>query len=543
MLRERLLDFGFTRDEAEVYVFLSKMGPCPARIVARRFDINRMKAYRILKALEERDLVDRIIGRPVKFVATPLKGTLKRYIEEMKVKISVLEKSEKEIIENWEKISSRIEASLEEPRFRIFQGRQQIYDLLVQMCGRAKTEVRIVTTINDLSRLSLLSIDDKLKALAHDGTRIRVLTQIKEHEFEEVENYIDFVEARHIILPAPIRFAIIDENETLTTVAMDDSMSMTTQEDTGLWTNASSYVTVMKVFFDALWRLAPEAQEIVEAMKTGRVPQELRIIRTQEDYNEIFREMIKQSKSEVDIMVNRIQDLPITIQDLQAALERNTKIRILTQIDLGSLPEINSISELALVMHNSTSTELLLLITDGRELLLNIPYWETMGLAVWSNLKAYVDTMIQVFEDYWKDGNPSQEIISKLTTQQVLLETSKRIKNAFDQTGWFVEVPGNMVGRSSVNHFFRLVAKNPDRPDKPLGLDLLIEGEAIGQIIKLSAKKMDLKPAIIVLASTKPFEKEEAKLAELYGIKLIYASDTKKLATKISDEANKSVKN
>ena len=80
-LSEKLIDFGFTKDEAEVYVFLSSMGPSPARVVSRRFDINRMRAYRTLKSLEEKGLVERIIGRPMRFVANPLQESLSRYID------------------------------------------------------------------------------------------------------------------------------------------------------------------------------------------------------------------------------------------------------------------------------------------------------------------------------------------------------------------------------------------------------------------------------------------------------------------------------
>ena len=39
-LSEKLIDFGFTKEEAEVYVFLSSMGPSPARVISRRFDIH-----------------------------------------------------------------------------------------------------------------------------------------------------------------------------------------------------------------------------------------------------------------------------------------------------------------------------------------------------------------------------------------------------------------------------------------------------------------------------------------------------------------------
>jgi sugar-specific transcriptional regulator TrmB len=55
-LSERLLDFGFTQEEAEVYVFLSSMGPTPARLIARRFDINRMKAYQTSRPERKRSL-------------------------------------------------------------------------------------------------------------------------------------------------------------------------------------------------------------------------------------------------------------------------------------------------------------------------------------------------------------------------------------------------------------------------------------------------------------------------------------------------------
>lgn len=85
----------------------------------------------------------------------------------------------------------------------------------------------------------------------------------------------------------------LDEKETLATVSMDDSMSMTTQEDTGLWTDASSYVTVMKIFLNYLWRLSLEAREIVDAIKTGRELEEIRIIRTEKEYQETFSNIMR----------------------------------------------------------------------------------------------------------------------------------------------------------------------------------------------------------------------------------------------------------
>ena len=100
-------------------------------------------------------------------------------------------------------------------------------------------------------------------------------------------------------MPTPIRFAIIDGRETLTTVAMDDSMSMTTKADTGLWTNASSYVAAMRIFFDALWNLAPDAESMMDSIKTGEPNKEIITYTSHGEYASIFRDMIGRA-SQID---------------------------------------------------------------------------------------------------------------------------------------------------------------------------------------------------------------------------------------------------
>ena len=160
------------------------------------------------------------------------------------------------------------------------------------MCDKAEEEVRLVTTTRDLARLSLWGVDDRFKALTQKGKKVRVLTQIDAEGLKDVEPYLGLVEARHVTLSAPIRFAIIDGRETLTTVAMDDSMSMTTKADTGLWTDASSYVAAMRIFFDALWSLAPEAESMIRSIQTGEPSQEIITYMTNEEYAKLFRDMI-----------------------------------------------------------------------------------------------------------------------------------------------------------------------------------------------------------------------------------------------------------
>jgi len=537
-LVERLRDFGFTRDEAEIFVFLLRAGPCPASVVARRFEISRMKAYRALKELEEKGLVHRIMGRPVRFVAAPLKETLDRYIDEVRGKLERLEEGEREITESWERLSRRVEPSLEEPRFRIFQGRQQIYDLIQKMGERAAKEVIVLTTANDLTRLSLLGIDDDLKALARRGAQVRVLTPVFKENLGDVEGLLDGVEVRSASLPAPMRIVVVDDNEALTTVAMDDTMSVTTQDDTGLWTNASSYIKAMKVFLEALWGMAPDAGAVIESIKTGREPQEIRIITTRKVFVETFSGMIERSESTIDMVVEHIRDLPVSLRFLMERAERDLRIRLLTQVDIESLNDVKAVSESVVVKHRVVSSEFMLVIVDDGEVVLRLPGWRVAGYAVWSNLKAYVDTMSQVFEDYWGEGSPAEEVISNLVGQKYRSETLGIIRDALKNAGWIVESPGYLKGKSGATHPFSLVARRPGAPDEPMGIEVLPEGKVFGSLIEHSVKSSDLKSATIFLATTGKIRREEIELAELYGIKLIQAPEVRLLVAKMLNEAH-----
>ena len=540
-LSERLLGFGFTKEEAKVYIFLSGMGHCPARVISRRFDANRMKTYRTLKSLEEKGVVQRIMGRPVRFVAIPLGETLRQHIDGLKSKLSDLEKSEAEILDELEKLSNREQPVLEEPRFRFFQGRQQIYEQLIQMSQRSMNEINIVTTGSDLNRLALMGIDDRLQAMAKAGRKICLLTQVDGPEFMDVKYYTDFAEVRHITLPAAIRFLIIDNSETLTTVAMDDSMSMTTQDDTGLWTNAKGYVMSIKVFFDALWSLAPEAETILEAVRTGQPPPEINVIRTREEFEDILKRMVDQSTSTMDVMIERIGHIPAMVRELQEAQERGVKIRVITQLESESLSEIRELAKFTHVMPKTTSTDLFLAVIDDREALLHIPPWEATGKSVWSNIGAYVETMNRLFLDYWGRGEPAEVAISRLVSQRDLTEALSQLKSSLVEHGWTVESPGKIKGVSGVNYDFNLVARKAS-PETTFGMDLLLkEKVAFETIIRMGAQIMDLKPARVLIASPNPFETGEKEIAKLYGVQLVSEPDLMELAGEIDKKVERDI--
>ena len=539
-LEESLREFGFSEEEARIYIFISRMGPSPAGVVSRRFNINRMRAYRALKSLEERGLVYSIMGRPVRYAAAPVKSVLDERITEMRERLSSMEEGHKRILEDWVKLSVEVGEPSQGPRFRVYQGRQRIYNLLAQMLNRAVEAVDIVATPRDLVRMSLWGIDDELKEIASSGVQVRILTQVEERDYEDLEGYMD-LDVHHVIFPAPIRSVTVDNGETLTTVAMDDSMSMTTRDDSGFWTDAPGFVASMRIFFDALWSTTNGASVVIRALRTGVAPEEIRVIRSREEYLRAFSEMVGRSESTVDLMERRVEAIHLTFDDLKALSDRGVKTRILTQVDSISLAEGRKLGEVASVVHSSMPSYMELLIVDHRETLMNIPRAASPSQAVWSNMDAYVETMNNVFQDYWRSGLPIQQVISEMSERETFHESLDKVVRSLESAGLQVDMPGQIVGGSGAVHFFSLAARSPGPEGRYAGIDILIRGDAFSQIIKRGSRSKDLRDAVLLIGSMKEFSEEEEGLAKLYGVRLIYGGDEEELGSRILEEVTGSI--
>lgn len=518
-LHERLAEYGFGKEEAETYVFLAAMGPTSASTVAKRFNYNRMKAYRLLKNLEEDGLVHSVVGRPVRYVVAPIEGVVNSCIEEASKRLSDLKKSQPTIIEEIRKLANMEQRELEEPRFRMYQGRRQVYELLASMCERSEREMSLITTPQDLLRLSLWGFDEKLLRLKGSGRKVRLMTRVDDDNLSEIWEFSKKIDVRHIVIQTPIRFALVDD-ETLSSVAMDDSMSMTTQNDTGLWTNSRSFVSTMKTFYDALWSMAPEATTVIKTILTGERPYEFRTIRSFEEYREKFREMLERSAQSVDIIVKSVQDLPSPVP----SNEPEKRVRVLTGIAVSDSAELSRVMRCSEVKDPGATTDLSLLIVDGEETLLATSGQNLKGQAIWSNLDSYVDTMRVVFEGYWRRGKPAQDVYREVVEQQNYNEVQDLVTELLVENGLSVERDAAVRGASGVEYPFNIVFSDPGNPVNVFGLNLIIGEDVFSQVFELSARKMDIN-AKVVLASIKPFPEEIISLGKLYGITLIQ-SDT-----------------
>ena len=263
---KKLTKYGLSTDEAEIYIQLLLMGPSPAGALSKAIKINRMKAYRTLKRLEEKGFVETIIERPLRFSAKPLEELIGGFMEKERERLESLEITSKELETEWDNLREYHETPDTGPKFRILGGRRQVMEQIAQVCARAERSIFLMTTQNDLFRLSYSGLTETLTELSGKGVEIRILSHITGLDVD-IGEYFGVSEMRHTTFPATMRFVIVDEREALTTFTMDDSMSMTTKDDLGLWIDAPDYVKAISSSMDAIWDDSVPASDVISELK------------------------------------------------------------------------------------------------------------------------------------------------------------------------------------------------------------------------------------------------------------------------------------
>jgi HTH-type transcriptional regulator, sugar sensing transcriptional regulator len=237
-IKDELLKFGLTSNQAKVYIYLGKSGPRTAPEVFKTLGFPRTETYYILNTLQNRGIVSSNLSSPVKYSALPLEQTFLALLDAEKEKIKALSQQTKEISALWEQIPAfTVEtAGNDAEKLQMIQGQPQIFSKLGNMINNHKEEILIFGSIKDLSRLYHSNILDSLPnsildlkiivspaktmpAFAEkiDKRRIRLLPESKQDNqcfvIKDREEIVIFL--RNAIYPSNDIFAIWSDSKAL----------------------------------------------------------------------------------------------------------------------------------------------------------------------------------------------------------------------------------------------------------------------------------------------------------------------------------------
>ena len=269
---DKLVEYGLTERESKVYIHVAKRGPCPAGEIARALFIRRGQTYNILKALQEKGLVEAVAGRPIKFSAISLPKAIDVLLEAHKQKERLMEKIKPELLSMWQSALIARTEEVEEEKFQFLKGIEGIYRKALEIIDEGKSNLTMIASEPALFHVDRLGVLEKMREVTRRDMEVRVLAEVTPRVREIVEHMGKIGTKSFDDYPSP-HFLIVNGKEMLFLTRPLESVDP--RDATAIWTNSPMLIKTMQHLFESVWssgRWASEVLATVEPRARGKVP-------------------------------------------------------------------------------------------------------------------------------------------------------------------------------------------------------------------------------------------------------------------------------
>jgi len=248
-----LIEIGFTKTQAKVYLTLLKFGETDAKTLSKKTDIPTPEVYRTINELQKRSLVEKEITVPSKFIATPIGFGLQMMMAQKVQQYAKIQKKIKHFLRKNQ--SCPLKASpIQEYKLIMVEGRERIMQMITLEHDCVQQSVDILTTLQRLLQILDFSFQNHMEALERE-VKYRVVV-------EKPIGRIIFPESIHVLLAKPTFVLRLSVSPLKTNGAIFDEKEVTFSfypskplgESSIIWTNHTSFLSMFQDQFDKTWK-------------------------------------------------------------------------------------------------------------------------------------------------------------------------------------------------------------------------------------------------------------------------------------------------
>jgi sugar-specific transcriptional regulator TrmB len=265
----RLIGFGLSEKEAQLYLHLLKYGPKPPSLLAKSLKTYREDVYRTLTGLIDKGMVNPSLETPTVYAAVELDIALDAALKKREAELREMETRKQEL----EELSKqqRFRQSDEFATFRIIKSIKELVTVTLSLLASCKEEVEFVFPPEAVVMVSLFGINEGSKQVVERGGRIRGIVDITYSTIEATQELLDIGEdISHLPQYRGLYFAVVDRKISVSAINVDIRRVSLDEPITMLWTDDPIYADYLVSTFELLWdQSIPVAQRIEELLKEG----------------------------------------------------------------------------------------------------------------------------------------------------------------------------------------------------------------------------------------------------------------------------------
>ena len=263
-VHKTLVSLGLTRQDSELYLYLSKTGLQRGRDLTSGLKLTKQQLYRSLKSLQSKGIVNATLENPARFSAVPIGKVLDSFVKAKIEETRRLQHEKEEILSTWDSVA--IDENSHVPaKFNVIEGRSSIYPKIQQMIQEASNRISAVASLAALIQANQFGLFDAENTPLKPRVEFRFLTGVSQQNQDQMKTFfLQMTNARTNfggrtpssgLAPFP-RMVIKDEDEIIFFITPKTNTSMVEQTDVCLWTNCKPLVQAFAGVFEDLWRNA-----------------------------------------------------------------------------------------------------------------------------------------------------------------------------------------------------------------------------------------------------------------------------------------------
>ncbi len=252
---ETLIAIGLTCKQAKVYLTLASLGKADAKTIWKKSGAARQDIYRILTELQEKSLVEKMLGAPTEFRAIPLPDglsvLLKRKVDEYR---EIEQKTEK-LLDRFRE-NHQENTSAKEYEFTMITTRDANLRRLRSAQINSEKSVDVIDSWDSFKRAIVVYTEQTIKG-AKRNVKFRYITDKPkdgetEPKFLQTWTKNGWFELRHISTQPPASIRIEDRKQVTICVAT----ARYTLEAASLFSDNPHLVAILQDYFELLWSKA-----------------------------------------------------------------------------------------------------------------------------------------------------------------------------------------------------------------------------------------------------------------------------------------------
>ena len=154
-IRNELINFGLTKSQAKVFIYLGKYGSKTASEIAKALQLPRTETYHLVNSLQNIGLVLAELAHPTKYSAKDMKEAVSTLVKQEQERIDTLATKEASISAMWKEIpyfAVETDESKSE-KMQLLHGTGPIINKIKDMINSSTDDFRIYGSVSDLQRM------------------------------------------------------------------------------------------------------------------------------------------------------------------------------------------------------------------------------------------------------------------------------------------------------------------------------------------------------------------------------------------------------